>query len=929
MILKYIFKNFSRRKVRTVLMILSLLVSTGLIVTMSATVETVRRSNVDLIATAVGRYDLSITKRDTSSDPFISVSEVAQEVLASDERITAVYPRFEAVVELTAKGHSGRGILLALDPERDDIGFIDVVSGTYKLGNGQVALLENASFTYDLDLGDTINVSYSFPLPREKGQPNAAGASERRSTRSFSVAAIVRQDGVTGINTGDGLIVHMVDVQEWLDLPGRSGTLIATVDPAVYETNNAEAAALRIRDVVTAVKVRLGDEYEYRLDKASALNEAAQAFLVLQALINTYGLMALGVVGLLVHTLVMTNVQEQRRDMAILRILGSQRNYLFALVIAEVITIGLIGVSLGAGAGQLITHYIVVPLIERQMAMEGIVSPLTPRVSISSLLPVVIAAFAVLILSSLKPAREAANTKVMHAINPGVADNIQIEDLARLRERRPDFKLFLGGLVLMFIFALIAGFQIVETFGGPALEVTFILLALGLMVLGLGLIFYIATVPFEKLVLFLIGLVVPRLTYFAKRNVGRGQTRNTLISLLVLFSAVLPSFLATTLALEQANLEANARHNMGAPADIRVFGFWATPEEAEQYYLKPDFRTRQLASIQGVDQSVGLTYGYSADVSDPVGFRTASVMAYGVDGYLNEVLFTDLIEFAAGGPEALDSIQGDLDAIIISKGLADHLAVSLGDKLLVSGEGTDHIAEYQIIAVARTIPGIRGIGRSRVTAQSNSDVLMSFDSFRSLITPLNQPLPPQDKPILSRIMMSLLPGAVARDVADEIGKRFSQDYSLNTRFMEVILENNERGQASQRIFLLALTTIAFTTAVFGVFAVIYVTIYSRRIEIGMMKAMGMKRRQLTGMLNIESITMTLGAALAGITAGAMMGYIAFYGERALSQQPTIFAVDTTVIPFIVIMIVLASMISATFSARRIVSKRAVEILRME
>jgi ABC-type lipoprotein release transport system permease subunit len=36
-----------------------------------------------------------------------------------------------------------------------------------------------------------------------------------------------------------------------------------------------------------------------------------------------------------------------------------------------------------------------------------------------------------------------------------------------------------------------------------------------------------------------------------------------------------------------------------------------------------------------------------------------------------------------------------------------------------------------------------------------------------------------------------------------------------------------------------------------------------------------------------------------------------------------------VIPFIVLMIVLASVISATFSARRIVKKRAVEILRME
>jgi ABC-type antimicrobial peptide transport system permease subunit len=90
----------------------------------------------------------------------------------------------------------------------------------------------------------------------------------------------------------------------------------------------------------------------------------------------------------------------------------------------------------------------------------------------------------------------------------------------------------------------------------------------------------------------------------------------------------------------------------------------------------------------------------------------------------------------------------------------------------------------------------------------------------------------------------------------------------------------------------------------------------------------MKRRQLTWMLNIESITMTLGAALAGIIAGAAMSYIIFYGERVLSQRPKTFAVDTTVTPFIVIMVVLASVLGATFSARRIVKKRAVEILRM-
>lgn len=927
MVLRYIFKNFSRRKVRTILMILALAVSTGLIVTMSATVETVRRSNVDLIASAVGRFDLSVTKRDTSAEPFIAVSDVSRMILAADRRITAVYPRFESTVELNAKGKIGRGTLLALDPVRDDVGFIDVIEGEYELGEGQAALLEDTAHSFELGVGDTVDVSYSFPLTREAGQPAVAGASERRTSRRFFITAIVRQEGVTG-GVRDGLVVELEDAQQWLDLPDRAQSLIATVNPALYETSNAEVAALRVRDVVRAVQGSLGDEYEYRLDKASALNEAAQAFLLVQALINTYGLVSLGVVGLLVHTLVMTNVQEQRRDMAILRILGGSRRVLFGLVIAEVIAIGVIGLSLGVGLGQLITRFIVVPQIQRQMALEGITFALTPRLSLTSLLPVIISAFVVLILSSLKPAQEAARTKVIHAINPGVADNIQLEDLAQLRERRPDFRMFLAGLTLMFIFALIAGFQVSQNFGSPALEAMFTLLALGLMILGLGLIFFILTVPFERLVLLLMGVIMPRLSYFAKRNVGRGQTRNTLIALLVLFSGVLPSFLATQLALEDANFEATIRQRMGAPVDMRVAGYWPSPEEAERHRLATSFRTQELAGVDGVDQTVGLTYGYRTDVSDPVGFRTASFTVYGVDGRLDEVLFTDLMEFVIGGPEALDMLSDDPQAIIISEGLAEHLAVTVGDTVKVAGEGTDHVFDARIIAIARKVPGIDGFGRSRTMADYNSDAIISLDGFRQLITPLDQPLPSRDKGILERVLMSLTPEAVVREVADEMGRRYAEDYTLWTRFLEIRLEENQRGQATQRIFLLVMTSISFTTAVFGVFAVIYVSIYARRIEIGMLKAVGMKRRQITGMLIVESITMTLGAALAGITAGATMSYIAFFGERALTQRPALFAVDTTVIPFIALVVVLASILGAAFSARRIVKKRAVEILRM-
>ena len=79
-----------------------------------------------------------------------------------------------------------------------------------------------------------------------------------------------------------------------------------------------------------------------------------------------------------------------------------------------------------------------------------------------------------------------------------------------------------------------------------------------------------------------------------------------------------------------------------------------------------------------MDQAVGLSYGYRTSISDPVGMRSGSISLIGVDGRLNDVLFTDLIEFVGGGPESLDQILADDNAVVISEGLALGLAVPLG-----------------------------------------------------------------------------------------------------------------------------------------------------------------------------------------------------------------------------------------------------------
>ena len=187
MILKFVLKNFRRRKVRTILMVLSLTVSTGLIVSMSATVEFFQQAIVDIIASDIGRADLMVSKKDTSLELFMPIEETGAAMLATDERIMSVHSRIEIYVETEGSGESGF-FLTGLESARDSIGTVEVVEGEYVLGEGQVALDRSTGNELGLSVGDTFNVAYAFPIPREPGKAASSGASIHRSSRRSAPA---------------------------------------------------------------------------------------------------------------------------------------------------------------------------------------------------------------------------------------------------------------------------------------------------------------------------------------------------------------------------------------------------------------------------------------------------------------------------------------------------------------------------------------------------------------------------------------------------------------------------------------------------------------------------------------------------------------------------------------------------------------------
>ncbi|MBI1881005.1 MAG: hypothetical protein HYR94_22725 [Chloroflexi bacterium] len=600
MTLRYVLKNLNRRKIRTILMLLALIVGVGALVALNATVDVYERFYVATISNSAGDYDLVITKSQIEPNLLIDEQATIPLVQASDPEVKRVVPRIQGIVEVDApqrggeearsseagaQGRGGAGEItvaagdelasastsdnglrpppsalrptevihgnaqfVALNRTVDDLGDFEIISGTLNFDPGYAVVLQETADTFGLRPGDTFDISYALPIPRQKGIESAADVSSHRARTTLTVSAIALQRGVTGLEGNDGVLVDLDYTRQWLGLPGQAERIVVAFDEGIYSNNDPQAAAFRARALAEKIQDILGERYDYHLPRATILSHTFEAFIFFQALVSIYGILSLSVVGLL----------------------GAPRAYLFTLVAVEVAILGLIGIGLGTLGGQVLTNLAIVPFIAEQ-AQVPIAD--VPPVSAKALLLSVATAAVVLVVSAYAPARRAAGTKIMYAINPGVAEGLGLDDLAKLRERRVSFKIFWGGLVVLFYPALIFfAFPLAFTFGVLWLQASLIFGSLLLLIVGTSLLFFPVTLPIERLLIGLVKLVNGKVGFFAQRNLIRGQNRNTLISLMIVISATLPTFFATSLAIETANTPTDTRLSNGTPLVIRKSG---------------------------------------------------------------------------------------------------------------------------------------------------------------------------------------------------------------------------------------------------------------------------------------------------------------------------------------------------------------------
>jgi len=949
--LKYVLKSLGRHKIRTTLMLLALIVGVAVLVALNATVDTYERFYLSTISNSVGDYDLVVTKKEIEPNLLIDAPKVIPTIANSDPNVRLVVPRIQGVVDIDAENEGetihGSAQFVALNRSIDNIGNFEVISGTLDFAPGYAVVLQETADTFGLNPGDTFDLSYAQPLPRQRGVESAANTSTRRARTTLTVSGIALQRGVTGDDTNDGVLVDLAYVQNWLGIPAQAERIVVAFDKSVYGNNDPQAAAFQARALGERIQGLLGETYDYALPRATIFSNTVEFFIFFQALTSVYGILSLSVVGLLVHTMVMTNVREQTRELALFRVIGSPRRYLFSLVAVEVAVLGIIGIGLGAILGQVLTNTLIVQLIS-DLANVPIAD--IPPVSVRALVVSIATAGIVLAVSAYSPARRAAGTKIMYAINPGVAEGIGLDDLAKMRERHVDMRIFRSGVVVLFFPALIFfAVPLAFSFGVLWLQAVLIFGSLLMLILGTALLFFPITLPMQRLLIGGIKLVAAKVGYFAQRNIVRSKNRNTLISLMIVISATLPTFFATTLALERANTETDTRLRNGVPLLIRKSGVVVVRHNGppdEEIIATDEVKNRfsrelldELRADGTLGPNVAVTYSYNTRVRDDVGLRDVGIRVYALDGNLNNITYPEGIEWVAGGPESFDQVLADPAAVIISQGLSDYFERGLGDSLRLKGEGLDHTQTVRVVGVLGRFPGF-DYTTNRTTAQSgDTEMFINETAFRELTRdPLDGPYDPT-YPIYEsvRAAPNLRPGiadlpeevgeAAIRQVAGDLRKEYGLTESI---YVEVTLERIEsiQQEAQQgQVMILVLTGISFILAIFGVFVVTYISVYTRRAEIAMLKAMGSSNRHLFGMFLSEALVLTLSATLAGIVAGTILGYVFRYSNSFRTETPTVPAFDTVVTSAMLIMMIVAALFSTMLATWGYLRRKAIEIIR--
>jgi putative ABC transport system permease protein len=571
-----------------------------------------------------------------------------------------------------------------------------------------------------------------------------------------------------------------------------------------------------------------------------------------------YFLLAFGYIALFVGIFVIANtmgitVAQRMRELATLRTLGATRRQVYWSVVLEAFVIGLIasviGLFLGLGLAK---------LLNRLFIAFGIDLPQVATVfATRTILVALVVGTLVTLIAAIRPALRATRVQPIAAVREGAV--LPTSRLARF-----------GPYIALVVIAVAIGLMLLGLFGGGSTKVRLLALGIGAVGVFIGVSMLAPTLvpPIARVLGYPAARYGGAAGMLARGNSIRNPSRTASTASALMIGLTLVTLVSVLAAGLKTTFEDSV--NKLFVADYALTsqnGFTPTSTASEN----------ALRGVPGVSVVSGVRAGQGKAFGDRIQITA-------VEPTVSKVIDLKWTDGSAATPAQLGN-----DGAIVAKSYAKdkHLAVGSPIDLQTPTGGILHLK-------------LRGIFDPPKGGSPFGDITISAQRFdRAYPNPQN----------LFTFVKTV--GGVTDANTTRLTQALASFPDAKIQTKTEFTKSQESGINLLLKLLYVLLSLSIIISLFGIVNTLVLTVFERTREIGMLRAVGMTRRQVRNMIRHESIiTALLGAAL-GIPVGVVLALMV---GKAI-DYPAFTIPWGTLVVFIVAAII-AGLIAAIFPARR-------------
>lgn len=641
--------------------------------------------------------------------------------------------------------------------------------------------------------------------------------------RKFTLVGIASYGDIASPGGATFALFDQTTASEFLLQPGYVDAILVESDDSVSD----EVLAQRINAALSPeLKLETLTGAEITAEVQGQIKDVLNIF---STFLIVFSYIALGIGSFVIYNVFSITAAQRQRENALMRAIGASRRQVSRSLLVESTAMGIVGSLIGFGLGILLSQG-----LNALLKATGFEVP-TRGLSInsSSFTNTLIAGVVVTVLAAWLPARRAGKVPPLAAMRDTALDTA-----GNLMWR------VIIGLVLVGLGA--AG--LVASMNDAPVQI------LGLGVLGVFAGILVLGPAIARPVALFIGSPVARLRgvsgTMARQNAARNPKRTSRTAAPVLIGVAL----VTAFSALAASIQTEIRDTFGAA----FTGDLALTVDSQGFGGIPLSITDQIAGLDGVAQAtgVGFTNVRIIDPNEPVDTTTTNQVgtAGGQPGGQRGVFVQTINPATITGLFDLGVTKGDLTSLG-----SDGIFVEEDNAL---EKGWDVGTRIEVIRIDGKVidAEIRGFVSGDT---SFANYVASREMFADAPTPIFDAF----------VYIKAAAGADIADVRDRVAA-ISSDTGIGTLQTRDEFIDEQAAQVNQILALIyGLLGLSILIAIVGIVITLLLSVFERRREIGLLRAVGMTKAQVRTTVRWESVITSLFGAVSGVVLGIVMGVV--------------------------------------------------------